>query len=111
MKSITHWKLTRITSVPLALLFFYFLAQAEYLASRSPAVLISWIKAPFNTFALLVFVVCGFWHAQLGMEEIIIDYVSSDRRQKLCLCLNKLFFFVLGAACLYATLAISFRNF
>ena len=111
MNSIKHWSLTRLTSMPLAVLFLYFVAQAEHVASKSRMEIISWIKQPFTTTAIIIFVVCGFWHAQLGMEEIIIDYVPAEKTQKLLLLLNKIFFFALCAACLYAAVAIKFGTF
>jgi succinate dehydrogenase / fumarate reductase membrane anchor subunit len=111
MNPIKHWKLTRITSVPLAVLFFYFLEQMPEFLTQSRILAVGWVKQPTTTCALIIFIVCGFWHAQLGMEEIIIDYVTSEKLQKLSLCVNKLVFLVLGLACLYATLAISFGNF
>lgn len=109
MNSIKHWKLTRILSLPLVLASFYFLAHIDYVTTRSHMQLVSWIKTPAAGFALVVFTVCGFWHAQLGMDEIIIDYVPA-RLQKLSLLAAKAFFGVLGAASLYAIFAIRFGN-
>jgi succinate dehydrogenase hydrophobic membrane anchor protein len=105
-----HWLITRLTSLPLAVLFFYFITQGEYLTTRVRMQFISWVQEPVTTGALLLFIVCAFWHAWLGMEEIIIDYVPSKNAQGLSLWINKIFFFVLGVACLYAVCAISFRK-
>jgi succinate dehydrogenase / fumarate reductase membrane anchor subunit len=109
-KDIKHWTITRLTSLPLALLFFYFLAQKEYLTTRVRMEFISWLQAPVATGAALIFIICAFWHARLGMEEIIIDYVPSKNTQTLSLWINKIIFFVLGVACLYAVCEISFRK-
>lgn len=109
-KDIKHWTITRLTSLPLIPLFIYFIAQSEYIITKSRMQFISWVKEPLTTGALLLFIVCAFWHTRLGMEEIIIDYVPSKTVQTLSLQLNKLFFLVLGAACLYAVWEISFRN-
>jgi succinate dehydrogenase / fumarate reductase membrane anchor subunit len=110
-KDVKHWSVMRLTSLPLIPLFIYFVAEGEHIATRSRMELISWIKQPEATGALLLFIVCGFWHAKLGMEEIIIDYIPSKGAQALTLRLSGLFFLVLGAACLYAVLAISFGTF
>jgi len=106
-----HWLVTRLTSLPLAVLFFYFITQGEYLNTRVRMEFISWLQKPFVTGAALVFIICAFWHAKLGMEEIIIDYVPSKNTQALTLFVNKLVFLVLGVACLYAVYAISFGKF
>ncbi len=110
-QNVKHWTMTRLTSIPLAVLFFYFVGQSEYITTKSRPVFITWVKEPMVTGALLLFIICGFWHALLGMEEIIIDYVPSKNTQALCLWVNKLFFLVLGAACFYAVLKISFGNY
>ena len=110
-KDIKHWSVTRLTSLPLVPLFLYFIAQGEYLTTRSRMELISWVKQPLATGALLLFIICAFWHARLGMEEIIIDYIPSKNVQALTLLVNKFFFIILGAACVYAVLAISFGKF
>ena len=109
-KNSTHWIVTRVTSVPLALLSIYFLTQAEHLTSRVLMQFISWFQQPFVTAAAALFVVCAFWHAKLGMEEIIIDYVPEKKIQALALLVNKVLFLVLGVACLYAIFAISFKK-
>ena len=110
-KDIKHWTVTRLTSLPLIPLFIYFIAQSEYIITKSRPVFITWVKEPVATIALLLFIVCAFWHARLGMEEIIIDYVPSKNLQALSLWVNKLFFLVLGVACLYAVLKINLGNF
>jgi succinate dehydrogenase / fumarate reductase membrane anchor subunit len=109
-KDVKHWTIARLTSLPLVPLFLYFVSQGEYLTTRSRMEFISWVKEPITTGALLLFIICAFWHACLGMEEVILDYVPSKNLQALTLLINKLFFFALGAACIYAVLAISFRK-
>lgn len=111
MKNVTHWKVTRLTSMPLAALFIYFITQSEYIASTTRMEFISWAKQPTTFIALLVFVLSGFWHAQLGMEEVIIDYVPTEKTQKTTLLVSKIFFSLLGLAALYAVLALKFGNY
>jgi succinate dehydrogenase / fumarate reductase membrane anchor subunit len=107
-KNVRHWSVTRLTSLPLIPLFFYFVSEAEYITTKSRMELVGWMHQPAVAASLLLFIACGFWHAKLGMEEIIIDYGPAQKMQSLCLSLNKFFFLILGAACAYAVLAISF---
>ena len=110
-KDIKHWSIMRLAAMPLVPLFIYFVGQSEFITTKSRPVFITWVKEPLTTAALLLFIACAFCHARLGMEEIIIDYVPSKNAQALSLWINKLFFFALGAACVYAVLAISFGKF
>lgn len=65
------------------------------LASPAPAILV------------LLFVLAGVYHMQLGMRSIILDYVGG-RAREWALVANLFFCAVLGLACIYAVLRISF---
>lgn len=106
-----HWLWLRISSLPLIPLFFFFLYDVDHLAVRSRAAFVEWIQQPHVAAALAVFIVCSFVHACLGVEEIVEDYVSSEKCKKGALCLNKIFFVVLGAACLYAVISLYIGQF
>jgi len=106
-----HWLMVRLTSLPLVFLFFYFISQVEYLTTRSRMEFISWVKQPGATISILLFIICGFYHACLGVDEIIEDYVSTKVRRIPSLLANRIFFLGLGIAAVYATLAISFGTF
>ncbi len=109
--SARHWTLQRLTAVPLAALFIYFVWQGEFIATRSREIFISWLKTPTTEIALVLFIIFGFWHASFGVEEILVDYVPSPGRRKLLVFLSKLFFLVLGLACLYAVMTIKYRKY
>jgi succinate dehydrogenase / fumarate reductase membrane anchor subunit len=67
-------RLTAIALVFLACWFLYFvvgLMHADYLTA-SDAVARSW-----NAMLLIAFLVAMFWHAQLGVQVVIEDYVHS----------------------------------
>jgi len=104
--AVKHWSLLRLASLPLIPLAFYFIAQANFLATKSRMVFVSWVKQPETAAAIVVFILCSFFHACLGVDEIIEDYVSSKPVKAAALLANKIFFAVLGALSLYATIAI-----
>ena len=67
-------RLTAIALVVLACWFLYFvigLMQADYLTASDA------VAKPWNATLLIAFLVAMFWHAQLGMQVIIEDYVHS----------------------------------
>ena len=104
-EGLKHWLWVRATALPLIPLFFYFIYQSPQILGDRSAVL-AWIAQPLPALALGLFTLCGFVHAVLGVEEIIVDYVSSQKLQKFSLLLNKAFFLLLGIACLYAIVSI-----
>jgi len=105
-----HWLTQRLASLPLIPLFFYFFTQLERMTSRNRLEFIDWVRQPVTAAALLIFIACAFYHARLGVDEIVADYLPAPKRKAAALLANKIFFSVLGIACLYAVLAISFGH-
>ena len=72
-----HFLVQRLTAIALVFLacwFLYFvigLMQADYLTATDA------VAKPWNAMLLIAFLVAMFWHAQLGMQVIIEDYVHS----------------------------------
>lgn len=72
-----HWLVQRATAVALVFLglwFVYFvvgLIGADYLAATDA------IARPWNAVLLIAFLISAFWHAQLGMQVVLEDYVHS----------------------------------
>jgi succinate dehydrogenase / fumarate reductase membrane anchor subunit len=67
-------RLTAIALIFLACWFLYFvvsLMQADYLTASDA------VAKPWNATLLIAFLVAMFWHAQLGMQVVIEDYVHS----------------------------------
>lgn len=109
MKSATKdWLMQRASSLPMIPLFFYFLLHIEDLTSGNRIVLVGWIMQPINATALLIFIVCAFFHGTLGMENIIEDYIPVEGQKTFAMRVNQIFFLVLGLASVYAVSAIHF---
>jgi succinate dehydrogenase / fumarate reductase membrane anchor subunit len=62
---------------------------------------------PLPALALLLFIIVGAYHMQLGMRSVILDYMQGLAREW-ALMLNAFFAAVLGLACVYAVLRIGF---
>ncbi|MFH1159067.1 MAG: succinate dehydrogenase, hydrophobic membrane anchor protein [Pseudomonadota bacterium] len=103
-----HWSMLRIAAIPMVPLFLYFLTQLDHLTSRNRAAFTEWLHNPVPAIAVILFIMCAFFHGSRGVEEIIVDYVPNEKYKIPSLLLNKMFFFGLGLASVYAVLAISF---
>ena len=72
-----HFMVQRLTAIALVFLgcwFLYFvvgLIHADYLTASDA------VAKPWNATLLAAFLVAMFWHAQLGMQVVIEDYVHS----------------------------------
>ncbi len=97
-------RLTAIALAPLAIGFVWVvlsLLAKDYNAARAA------MGHPLPAIIVLLFVVAGVYHMQIGMRSVIIDYVDG-RAREWALIVNALFAGVLGVACIYAVLRIGF---
>lgn len=101
------WLLERATSVALLPLSLWFILAAVGLSGASYEEVRAWLAGPFNTTAMLLFVVALFWHAQLGVRVIIEDYVHHELSKIVSLMLVNFAALALGLACVVAVLKVS----
>ena len=88
-----HQRLTATALVLLGVWFLYFvvsLAGSDYLTAADA------VSRPWNAVLLVGFLVATFWHAQLGMQVVLEDYVHNSLLA-LALQVSVKFIAVLGA--------------
>lgn len=70
-----HWWNQRVTAVALALLTPWFIWFAVGLTGADQWAVRDAIARPVNASLLLAFVLSLFWHARLGLQVVVEDYV------------------------------------
>lgn len=70
-----HWWSQRLTAVALALLTPWFVVFAVGLLGADQATVRLAIAQPFTATLLAAFVLSLFWHAQLGLQVVVEDYI------------------------------------
>jgi len=70
-----HWYSQRVSAVALLLLAPWFLVSLIYLGDVSYASITRWIASPVHSVLLSLFVIAASYHAQLGLQVVIEDYV------------------------------------
>jgi succinate dehydrogenase / fumarate reductase membrane anchor subunit len=92
-----HFIVQRVTAVALVLLGAWFVWTVLSLLHLDHAGAHALVAQPLNAVLLLAFVVSVFWHAQLGLQVVIEDYVHA-RGSQLALQIAVKFLCFLGAA-------------
>jgi len=95
---------TSIALVPLSVAFIVLmlsLLHKDYNGVRAE------IGHPLPAVLVLLFVLVGVYHTQVGMRSVIVDYLHGHAREW-ALILNLFVAAALGMACVYATLRIGF---
>ena len=72
-----HWWVQRVTAVALALLTPWFIWFVLSLLPADQLSLRLTLAQPFNATLMLAFVIALFWHARLGLQVVIEDYVHT----------------------------------
>ena len=104
-----HWLIQRVTSVALIPLTLWMLTCIECLITPEHAETVAWMTSPFVAIVLVLFTICAFYHAALGMQVVIEDYVHKPGWKFTLLILSNFTLFALGAATLFALLVMVVR--
>lgn len=73
-----HWWAQRLTAVALIPLVVWFAISLVMLSGADYAIARAWIGSPIVMVLLILTIVIGLHHGQLGMQVVIEDYVHSD---------------------------------
>jgi succinate dehydrogenase / fumarate reductase membrane anchor subunit len=77
-EGVNHWWAQRVTALALVPLTLWFVASVVVLAGADHAAVTAWIARPLNTVLLLCLVGATFWHASLGLQVVIEDYIHRE---------------------------------
>ncbi|TWT15634.1 succinate dehydrogenase, hydrophobic membrane anchor protein [Reyranella sp. CPCC 100927] len=72
-----HWWLQRVTAIALVPLVVWFIISMLRVAPEGQAAVRAWIASPITMTMLILFIAVGLWHAALGMQVVIEDYVHT----------------------------------
>ena len=101
-----HLLLTSLLLVPLVLWFCFSLAAMPV----DHATLTEWIASPLVTAGLVLLISVVFYHAKLGLQVIIEDYISSHARRTVILLISNLVCLAFGTVGVISVLRISFGS-
>ncbi len=93
---VDHWWVQRVTAAALVLLGIWFVVLVLRLLHADYAVARAAVASPWNALLLIAFVLTMFWHAVLGLQVVIEDYVHTRWKGVVLLVAIK-FLAVLGA--------------
>ncbi len=73
-----HWLLQRFTAVGNVVLMGWLVASFVLLPDLSYATVVDWIASPVSATAMVLLVISTFWHARMGLQVLIEDYVQDS---------------------------------
>lgn len=103
-----HWWLQRLTALALLPLSVWFVVAILSHMHDDHAAVVSWIGSPFVSVLLIALIVSLFYHAALGLQVVIEDYVHGELLKVVLLAATKLALAFGGLLGVVAVLQISF---
>ena len=99
----SHWYAQRITAVALVVLGLWFLVSLAMMGGSDYEVVARWLRSPVNSTLAVILVGVSAYHAVLGLQVIVEDYVGDKNSRAFVLALIK---FVFGFAAVFGVLAV-----
>jgi succinate dehydrogenase / fumarate reductase membrane anchor subunit len=104
----SHWYAQRVSAVALVLLGVWLAVSLATLGGASHANVVAWLASPLaSAFAVLLVLVAA-WHALLGLQVVIEDYVGDEGRRAAVLLVVKFAFAVAAVTGVLSVLRIAF---
>ncbi len=103
-----HWWAQRMTALALIPLSLWFLVSLLSAVGGGYEGAVAWIGSPFNTVLLVVLLALVFYHAALGLQVVIEDYVHPESVRIAAILATKFVLLILAVASILAVLRIAF---
>jgi succinate dehydrogenase / fumarate reductase, membrane anchor subunit len=86
-----HWWHQRFTAILLVLLTVWFFYFSWKIGNSEISEVIEILKNPYNVAAMSLFVISGLYHAALGMQVVIEDYIHCRAARLFLLLITQIF--------------------
>ena len=101
-----HWWLQRITAVALIPLSFWLLKFLGLSLTAPYQQSVDWLASPLNSTCIAAWTLAAFYHAALGLQVVIEDYVAAEGPKIISIWAANLAFLFLAIAALLAVFRI-----
>jgi len=109
-EGVQHWWRQRLSSVALVPLSIWFVVSLLSLPSFDHAIVAAWMSQSWTALLLVLFVLVGAWHSQLGVRVVVEDYVHATGVRTLTLVVVTFAHALLAAAGVFAILKVAFGS-
>jgi succinate dehydrogenase / fumarate reductase membrane anchor subunit len=107
-EGVEHWWAQRVSAVALIPLGLWFAASVVALAGADRAAVLAWLHAPVQAILAILLLIAVFYHAALGLQVVVEDYVHAEWLKVPSLVAMRLVSFGLAVAGIFAVLRIAF---
>ncbi len=102
-----HWWNQRLSAVAMVPLMLWAIFTVATLPGLTYADALMTVQHPVNATLLILFLGAGFWHASLGLQVVIEDYVSNEGTRMVLITAIKGGLILIGALAIFSVLRIA----
>ena len=106
-EGVHHWWMQRLTAIALIPLTLWFIISIASLNSASYAETVNWLSIPLVSIFMILLVSSTLYHALLGVQVVVEDYIHQEGFKFLLLIGLKFIFLVLGVIAVFSLLKIA----
>jgi succinate dehydrogenase / fumarate reductase, membrane anchor subunit len=106
-EGVEHWVVQRVTAVALVPLALWFVAAVIQLTGADFDAMQDWVGQPLPAIGLILLLIATFYHAALGLQVVIEDYVHGELARLGLVMLARLACIALAVAGIVAVLTLA----
>ncbi|QIG52786.1 succinate dehydrogenase, hydrophobic membrane anchor protein [Altererythrobacter sp. BO-6] len=103
-----HWLLQRFTAIGNLVLSVWLVGSILWLPDLGYATVSEWLAQPVSATAMILLVISTFWHARLGLQVLIEDYVHNAGTKFACIAALNLAVIGGGAFAIFSVASLAF---
>ena len=107
-EGVDHWWLQRLTAAAQVPLVLWFIISLANMAGASHDEVVAWLSHPVVTVLTVLLVFSLYYHAKLGLQVVIEDYISGEGVKLVTLTAMKFGLILFGTATIFSVLKIAF---
>ena len=101
-----HFLNQRLTALALIPLILWIMISLVRMTSMDHQTVILWMSSPLNSVLVLMFLLALYYHALLGVQVVIEDYIHIEWQKLSCIILTKFLVILTGLASALAVLKV-----
>ena len=106
-EGVHHWWIQRLTAIALIPLTLWFIISIATLNNASYTETVNWLSIPLVSIFMILLVSATLYHALLGVQVVVEDYIHQEGFKFLLLIGLKFIFLVLGVVAIFSLLKIA----
>ena len=106
-EGVEHWWMQRLTSIALVPLALWFVASVIGMLGADHAAFVAWLSSPIAATLMVLTIGATFYHAQLGVQVVIEDYIHGEGAKLAAIVITKLAALALAVAGILAVLMVA----